>query len=252
MKLQILCDLHLDAGNGPKDFLTDADILIIPGDLCDGYNRGLAFDFFKYACNHYEYVLYVPGNHEYYGREIGEIDCFWAFQAELDDNFIFMQENVWVHPDDQDYIFIGATLWTALENPINALRVAGCMNDFRLINKLDGIPGYKKLHRKHLKWITDNLEWNGKAMKPIVITHHAPHLMCTHDKYKQPGFFEINDGFVSNLDWVFKKYPEIALWIHGHTHATIDVNVGNTRIVCNPLGYFNENREFDPKFTVEV
>ena len=28
-----------------------------------------------------------------------------------------------------------------------------------------------------------------------------------------------------------------ALWLHGHTHAQVDVVVGATRVVANPHGY---------------
>jgi hypothetical protein len=48
-----------------------------------------------------------------------------------------------------------------------------------------------------------------------------------------------------------------ALWIHGHTHSSVDTYVGGTRIVCNPRGYVYgngqiENPNFDPTFTVEI
>lgn len=44
------------------------------------------------------------------------------------------------------------------------------------------------------------------------------------------------------------------LWIHGHTHESVDYRVGRTRVVCNPHGYAGHavNARFDPRFTVEV
>ena len=45
------------------------------------------------------------------------------------------------------------------------------------------------------------------------------------------------------------------LWIHGHTHDTIDRDLHGTRVVCNPSGYRQEYGTvfnlFGPKF-VEV
>ncbi len=43
------------------------------------------------------------------------------------------------------------------------------------------------------------------------------------------------------------------LWIHGHTHASIDTHVGKTRIVCNPHGYMTDlNGDFRPKLVVQA
>ena len=43
-------------------------------------------------------------------------------------------------------------------------------------------------------------------------------------------------------------------WIHGHTHDSVDYEIGATRVVCNPFGYKNKktNHEFDPKKIVTV
>ena len=37
-----------------------------------------------------------------------------------------------------------------------------------------------------------------------------------------------------------------ALWVHGHTHSSADYQVGDTRVVCNPYGYYRHevNTEF--------
>ena len=43
-----------------------------------------------------------------------------------------------------------------------------------------------------------------------------------------------------------------ALWVHGHTHDSCDYRVGNTRVICNPRGYENENGAFDPGQAVRV
>jgi hypothetical protein len=37
-----------------------------------------------------------------------------------------------------------------------------------------------------------------------------------------------------------------ALWVHGHTHDSLDYRIGDTRIICNPFGYLHH--EENPKF----
>jgi hypothetical protein len=47
----------------------------------------------------------------------------------------------------------------------------------------------------------------------------------------------------------------IKYFVNGHTHDFIDTVVGNTRVVCNPLGYPNErfnNKEPYEDFLIEV
>ncbi len=36
------------------------------------------------------------------------------------------------------------------------------------------------------------------------------------------------------------------LWVHGHTHASLDYRIGATRVVCNPFGYARD--EENPHF----
>jgi hypothetical protein len=49
-----------------------------------------------------------------------------------------------------------------------------------------------------------------------------------------------NYYFHSDLDKFIEMNQNIKLWIHGHTHVKLDYKILNTRIVCNPLGYPNE------------
>ena len=62
-----------------------------------------------------------------------------------------------------------------------------------------------------------------------------------------------NRFFLCDVDDLIRRAAP-ALWVHGHTHASIDTQVGSTRIVCNPLGYLNfgHNPNFDEKLVVRV
>src|SRR3546814_5236269 len=62
------------------------------------------------------------------------------------------------------------------------------------------------------------------------------------------------DGQFSN-EWYWNPHMEpllakhrdkIAVWHHGHTHATVDVVVDGVRIVTNPRGYPGENPGWKP------
>ena len=75
--------------------------------------------------------------------------------------------------------------------------------------------------------------------KPIiVVTHHAPSPYSIDEKYE--GSL-LNAAFASNLNKFIVEHPQIRLWCHGHMHTPCDYILGETRVVCCPFGYNNEN-----------
>ncbi|MDX8482282.1 hypothetical protein RFN28_28060 [Mesorhizobium sp. VK24D] len=61
----------------------------------------------------------------------------------------------------------------------------------------------------------------------------------------------LNAAYASDLSALIEA-GRPALWLHGHTHDSCDYQVGNTRVVCNPRGYEDENAAFDPALVVWV
>jgi hypothetical protein len=43
-----------------------------------------------------------------------------------------------------------------------------------------------------------------------------------------------------------------SLWVHGHVHSSFNYFVGQTRALCNPHDYRNENPAFYPALVVEI
>ena len=75
--------------------------------------------------------------------------------------------------------------------------------------------------------------------KPIIIvTHHAPSPYSISEEYAGSM---LNAAFASNLNEFIIEHPQIRLWAHGHTHSPCDYILGETRVVCCPFGYNNEN-----------
>lgn len=70
-----------------------------------------------------------------------------------------------------------------------------------------------------------------------------------HPKYKGSP---LNRYFVGAAEQVFENRP--ALWIHGHTHESMDYLHGTTRVLCNPFGYmdYEVNPHFNPALVVDV
>lgn len=103
MKIQVLSDLHLEFA----DFIpepTDAEVVILAGDTHKGA-KGIAW-----AKQHFpnQIVLYVLGNHEYYGQAYPKLLSEIRTQAQ-NSNVQVLENDVFSFGD---VTFLGCTLWT--------------------------------------------------------------------------------------------------------------------------------------------
>lgn len=237
MKIQVKSDLHKETRpqtyrvqdeNRKSIMSPDADVLVLAGDITDYADRFSLY----YELTHLgdRRVIYVPGNHEYY-----RADHVRFVLPEI--LALYKGTNVTVL--DRDFIniggvaFIGATLWSDLSNPLNALAARNFLNDFRVSGLTT--DWYNAQHVEAVKFLRQALLLH-QHLKTVVITHHSPSYRSVHRRYAgdQMNCCFCTDQFELMFDF------EPALWIHGHTHDPFDYNVGKTRVICNPKGYPGE------------
>jgi predicted phosphodiesterase len=247
MKIHILSDLHteFETFNIPK---TDADVLVLAGDI------GVKLIGLELALKSKIPVVYVAGNHEYYGAAIPKLtyelqDLARGSQVHFleNDEFVF-----------QGVRFLGCTLWTdfeilGLEHRNLAMWDAQQkMADYRLIRHS---PRFSRLrpvdtagfHFASLKWLTHQLElpFDGRT---VVVTHHAPSAKAFNPKYQADL---LSAAFASNLEFLMDEF-QIDLWVYGHTHHNADFVHGSTRVISNQRGYPNERvTGFNPNLVLE-
>ena len=253
MKLQIVSDLHLSLW--PFELpATDADVVVVAGDVARPRE---AIDWLKAVRRP---VLYVAGNHEFYG---GSID---GTRAEL--KRLAAGSNVRVLDDDEVEIdgvrFLGNTLWTDFrlygDGPKRERAVAEAtrfVRDFTRIratassDRLFAVDDSVALFDAHARWLRERLA-DTRAGPTVVITHHAPSPASIHPRFADSL---VNVAFASDLTDLLDG-ASVRLWIHGHMHDSFDYVENGTRIVCNPRGYakggVGENRLFDPQRVVSV
>lgn len=263
MKLHIISDLHLDFSRLPYEqyeFEKDS-ILVIAGDLAEDKNR--IADFFDAACTNVREAIYVMGNHEYYYKELSAFVPI-SIKKQLLDRTYGLADNVRVCDagtyEIDDVVFICATLWTDFYdgNEFSLRKAKQYMSDYQTIRNgpklLQPIDIYH-LHKLHLEYIQSKLKEH-QDKKCVVVTHHGPSFKSMDERYDgRDG----NEFFYSDLDYLFYDHDNIACWIHGHTHASMNYTINNTRIVCNPRGYSRykdpmncENYGFNPRLKVEI
>lgn len=267
MKIRLVSDLHLEFSD---IHITndDCDVLILAGDILtiehlnttDDSEKGKRYrDFLKRCTDDFPTVIYVAGNHEFYhGDFVKSLQEVRDYCAQYPNLYFLENDTVMV----DDVAFVGATLWTNLNNrdPLTVHAVGGMMNDYRLIRNSGA--GYRKLqssdtltrHDRSYQYIKTVVENAADDAKIFVVTHHSPSFQSCHEMYK--GDALMNGAFHSELsDYIF-DHPKIKYWVHGHTHQSCDYMIGETRVVCNPRGYetyrSKEETNWNPNLILEV
>lgn len=253
MKLNILSDLHLGVSALERP-LNDADVVVLAGDIASPRQAAV------WALGFDRPVVYVLGNHEFYGSSIeGAAEelkqlCAGTHVHVLDDGEVVIG----------GVRFLGSTLWTdfMLFGPGDA-RQAAMAQAQRLIRDFSRIrtgaedgaaftpADSAALFERHADWLDRRLAATHTG-PTVVVTHHAPSRRSIHPRFAGSA---LNAGFVSDAERLAGS-ARACLWVHGHTHDSFDYDLQGTRVVCNPRGYaqagVNENARFEPNFIVEV
>ena len=259
MRIQILSDLHVECdGNTTPPLAAGAELVILAGDLAPVHTRRVVDIAKRWAGA--DRILYVSGNHEYYGSDIEAGRRELARQCVEHGVTLLDRSAVTI----DNVRFIGATLWTDFRLEASALGEAwahheasqtvpdfiGAIRDSKAPGGLLTTQETARRHGEDRAFIEREL---GKArdegLTPLVITHHAPSPRCIRPWYEKSRW---NPAFASNLDALIEKYEPV-LWVHGHMHDPVDEWVGTTRIIANPHGYSRvEGHTFNPALVVDV
>lgn len=263
-KVTVVSDLHLEAVKWLSDVpdLGGGDLLILGGDILtvrhfkseNGDLRRIYTDFLAKCSLSFDKVLYLMGNHEYYGYNYeGASKTLRHF---LPSNFQLMENDVYEHHDGT--VFLGCTLWTNFcnANALDMMEARQCMNDYHTIRvtskfrKLtpDDTLGF---HRQSMEFLSERLK-DYEDRKVWVLTHHGPSYLSVHPRYKSAGI--CNSAYVTELSGFIESHPQIRYWSHGHTHNSFDYTIAQCGVMCNPRGYVPDdvNPDFDPLFSVTL
>lgn len=281
MKLHIINDIHLEFGKWPKSIdvnAIDADVTVLAGDI------GVGLEGLQFALTFDRPVVYVMGNHEFFGQRPMK-DLWRKAREKVEGTHVHLLENESVLIDDprnpgKRVRFLGATLWTdfailgAEAQELCMQSAARHMSDYSSIyvsrrGAALAEPGFTTRHQgdrltpritqslhqesrdfleQELARLPDPAEIMDTWTKTVVVTHHAP---SAKSLLYQKAHWHIDGAYASNLEHVVAQAD---LWVHGHTHVPAEYSIGSGRVVSNPRGYVGDGavQDFDPRFVVEV
>lgn len=86
------------------------------------------------------------------------------------------------------------------------------------------------------------------------MTHYLPHRASVASRFVEDS---LTPGFITMAPEELIRSAD--LWVHGHTHDSMDYRLGETRVLCNPRGYplgsaavEFENPSFNPSLVLAL
>lgn len=249
MRLHILSDLHLEFGGPHQMPPTDADVVVLAGDI------HLGLEGLRWARKQFPNrpVIYVLGNHEFYKHSLPGLTEM--LKRETAGSHVHLLENSVV--EINGFTFLGCTLWTDFQlagNQSAAMRIAEeWMSDYHIIqygpeSRWLRAQDTLRMHMESVAWLREQLSRCNRA-RTVVVTHHAPSPRAEAPYHANSP---LKPAFGSNLDSLVEQ-SGVPLWIYGHTHYNTDFKLGSTRVLTNQRGYPEELcAGFNPSLMVEI
>lgn len=261
MRIALYSDLHLEMVVNRKGALAweppvlDVDVVILAGDI-GSHTHGIewaATAFQKWPTS--PEIVYVVGNHEYYGAHIHGLTTEMRKVAgrlgiHLLENGVIELAGVRI---------LGSTLWSDFqlygnERSINSTQAArNYISDYstiygtdqKFIEPCDTI----QLHGAARAFLKHELPkpFNGET---VVVTHFAPHRGCVEARFDGGS---LTPYFTVDMGPLMEEHQP-ALWVFGHTHHNVDfVAEGGCRVISNQRGYPHEpSQGFRDDLVIEV
>lgn len=191
----------------------------------------------KYYSMFYKHVIFVPGNHEYYGTDFRtQRESYLSMFDGIDNIHVLEKSGVVI----DGVLFVGGTMWSDMHNdPFNLCYIHKYINDFRTI-RVDGDPISAAVMKNEYNSTVDAIRKSLKEhtdKKKVVVTHFPPSSTC-RDTYKYPIMDIVGSYFYPDVPEDLFEMADY--WIYGHSHDDIRTVIHDCKIVSNQIGYPNE------------
>lgn len=255
MRIQILSDIHLEfRSHKDKPLIQpDVDYIVFAGDIVTSPR-----DAERYFKETRELTsakfIYVLGNHEFYGKVYPSIiDDYMKIPDSVESLYVLEKTSLLFK--EHNVRFVGTTGWTSYRDGQDQTTSQEYMNDFRSIKTFDH-EGHRYITTRDIRkehnicklFLEGNLS-KTEDETVIMVTHHGVSPSSISTRYIAS---RINGAFYEDLrELIHRTKPKMC--IHGHTHHACSYKIGETLVVCNPMGYlFERNNGFMEALTLRI
>lgn len=206
MKISFVSDIHLEIFQRKHydtckalDNFRGGEILILAGDICYPHQLPEILDKLSPI---YDKIIYLTGNHEYYGSTLDQVD---KTVRQLEDdyyNFHFLNNKA-INIEGID--FVGGTGWSN----VRSIDCTG-LNDFNLIRNMTP-DKMSELHDDYKLFLKRFYDPDNKT---VMISHFLPSQLLIEEKWRGDS---MNSYFCNGI---YDNNPELNpdYWIYGHDH----------------------------------
>lgn len=236
----VASDLHLEFWQGketehwkkfPYHQIDKPTVCICAGDLTNfRLPERIYTEHFARFCERFDKVIYVPGNHEYYGCNVNEVrPKIVALENYLAPTLTVLRSGEPYLFDGQR--FIGDTMWFVDKPDVHIYRTY--ISDSYQIKGL--FPWCFTESSLFMNYLRSEVREDD-----IVVTHHIPNDFDTQPRWRESNTqsYFLNDDCARY--WINPNTIKPKAWVYGHTHDKHDYNIGRTHFICNPIGYPGE------------
>lgn len=166
-----------------------------------------------------------------------------------------IRENITCHynaviPLGNDIELIATTLWSHILLQ-DAYETEAAITDFRRMRYGSEPLDWTRFNDEHSRCF----RFLEQSVNKYCQTSHCRHSSCTVIRTDGAGVkgSPLNGAFTVELGGFIADSP-IEYWIYGHSHRNINKVIGNTRCICNQLGYVfsNEHTSFDKEAHISI
>lgn len=240
MKIRLLSDLHLEFLRRPHLFIkilaksekeSPSDVLVLAGDI---HSANGIQDALSTFADLFSNVVFVSGNHEFYQSSPTKVEKSIRKVVERYPNLHWLNNSSCEVAGQR---FLGGTFCGSPNESKWA------MNDFGIIMNFK--PWVYEQNALARRFLEANV-----VETDVVVTHHLPSYEVVDPKYAGSA---LNKFFVCSMDRVIERQRP-KLWLHGHTHSSVDRTLHSTKIACNPYGYdlVETNPNFIPNLQINL
>ena len=249
LSFQIASDLHIEFNDNenidPLNYIIPiAEIMILAGDIGSLYKINQLHNFITKLAVYFKYVIYVPGNNEYYMQKNYNVKTMKQLKNTM--NYIKNTiSNLYILNNNSiiidDICIVGTTLWSKPNYPIPPFIVRIHDINTRI---------YNNNHTEAVKYIKYMIKYSkNHKYKLLVVTHYPPTYKILTENHNRRKFVSL---YASNLDYLLEKNG-IHTWIYGHTHKNYDIMINNCRLVSNQKGKIKDKiTDYSNNFTIQI